>query len=127
MKRMKAVLFSAVSILSASIITPAIANSTVTALLQPGAVLEITKPDGRVIKLTIQADNTYSTNGGVKGVWTIKQELFCMTRNASSNHDGRGGKKSCGQLPDGKAAGDNWVIVTDDGGNTKFSIVKTSK
>lgn len=59
MKRMKTVLFSAVSILSASIITPAAANSTVAALLQTGAVLEITKLDGRVCDQDSYGRNPY--------------------------------------------------------------------
>lgn len=107
--------------------TPVFANSTTDLLTQQDVALQITKANGSSQLLFLAADGTYKTSIGAKGKWTISGNEFCVTRDAASNFDGRGGAKTCGTVLDGKSVGYSWIVPSNAKGDTKYTIVNASR
>ncbi len=127
MKRIKTILFGAAAASVALMTTPVLANATIDLLLQKDVALEIIKPNGNTQLLFLDTDGTYETTRGAKGKWTVNGEDFCVTRNQASNFDGRGGKKTCGTVLEGKSVGFSWVVPSNAKGDTKYTIVNASR
>lgn len=101
---------------------PALANSTMDALVD-GKALRIQQEGETDIVVIFTANGRYSTSAGDHGAWTLEDTLLCFTRDTNSNREGRGGQRSCGDLPEGKTFGSSWTMPSTEGGSVTLTII----
>lgn len=85
-----------------------------------GATLNITQPNGVVVKVWFNADNTYDVglpDGSTgKGVWAIEGDQLCTTRTEPEPMP-----KQCNPAT-GADVGDSWEMPGPNGSVIKYSL-----
>ncbi len=78
-------------------------------VLVSGKRLEVTAASGALFTVTFNSNGQYTASTGSSGTWTMNGDTLCTLKTGAST-------ESCGVLPSGKGAGDNWQ-TTDGNGN----------
>ena len=74
--------------------------------------LQVTYPDGRVVRYHFEPGGAFTATGGESGTWTLEGDELCLDRTL--------GEDSCAPIPPGKSVGDSW---TSPDGAVRIDIV----